>query len=70
MTHYGVFVDAAGTVIVTAGTVMGLDLASGSVLWTLQPAKPNVCLRPAVLGVGGAILATQCDGTVFLARDP
>jgi hypothetical protein len=69
-THYGVFVDAAGTVVVTAGTVMGLDLGSGSVLWTLQPAKAESCLRPAVLGTGGAILATQCDGTVFLARDP
>jgi hypothetical protein len=69
-THYGVFVDGAGTVIVTAGEVLGLDLASGAVLWTLQPAEPNVCLRPAVLGTDGAILATQCDGTVFLARDP
>jgi len=69
-THYGLFVDAAGTVVVTAGAVMGLDLASGSVLWTLQSAKPDSCLRPAVLGLGGSILATQCDGTVFLARDP
>jgi hypothetical protein len=69
-THYGVFVDGAGTVVVTAGSVMGLDLASGSVLWTLQPAKPESCLRPAVLGAGGSIIATQCDGTVFLARDP
>jgi hypothetical protein len=69
-THYGLFVDASGTVIVTAGTVMGLDLATGSVEWTLQPAKPQSCLRPAVLGAGGAIIATQCDGTVLLARDP
>ena len=69
-THYGVFVDGAGTVVVTAGSVMGLDLANGSVLWTLQPAKPESCLRPAVLGAGGSIIATQCDGTVFLARDP
>jgi hypothetical protein len=69
-THYGVFVDAAGTVVVTAGSVMGLDLGSGSVLWTLEPASTNSCLRPAVLGTGGAIVATQCDGTVFLARDP
>ena len=69
-THYGVFVDGAGTVVVTAGSVMGLDLASGSLLWTLQPAKPESCLRPAVLGAGGSIIATQCDGTVFLAGDP
>ncbi|HEY3817286.1 MAG TPA: hypothetical protein VGL81_08955 [Polyangiaceae bacterium] len=69
-THYGLFVDAAGTVVVTAGTVMGLDLASGAVLWTLQPANATSCLRPAVLGTGRSIIATQCDGTVFLARDP
>ena len=69
-THYGLFVDASGTVVVTAGTVMGLDLATGSVEWTLQPSKPQSCLRPAVLGAGGAIIATQCDGTVLLARDP
>jgi hypothetical protein len=69
-THYGLFVDGAGTVVVTAGAVTGIDLASGSVLWTLQPPKAESCLRPAVLAAGGAILATQCDGTVFLARDP
>jgi hypothetical protein len=69
-THYGLFVDASGTVIVTAGGVMGLDFATGSVEWTLQPARPQSCLRPAVLGAGGAIIATQCDGTVMLARDP
>ncbi len=69
-THYGLFVDAAGTVVVTAGSVMGLSLASGAVLWTLEPANPKSCLRPAVLGTGGSIVATQCDGTVFLARDP
>jgi hypothetical protein len=69
-THYGLFVDAAGTVVVTAGSVMGLSLVSGTVLWTLEPANPKSCLRPAVLGAGGSIVATQCDGTVFLARDP
>jgi hypothetical protein len=69
-THYGLFVDAAGTVVLTAGSVMGLSLASGAILWTLAPANPQSCLRPAVLGAGGAIVATQCDGTVFLARDP
>ena len=69
-THYGVFVDAAGTVVLTAGSVMGLDLTSGAVLWTLPPAKPESCLRPVVLGAGGSLVGTQCDGTVFLARDP
>ena len=69
-THYGLFVDAAGTVVVTAGTVTGIDLASGTVLWTLQPPNTRSCLRPAVLGAGGAIVASQCDGTIFLARDP
>jgi hypothetical protein len=68
--HYGLFVDPAGTIVVTAGSVMGLDLATGSTLWTLQPPNPNACLRPAVLGAGGSILAAQCDGTLFLARDP
>ena len=69
-THYGLFVDGSGTVVVTAGSVTGLDLASGSVLWTLLPASGKSCLRPAVLGAGGSIVATQCDGSVFLARDP
>jgi hypothetical protein len=68
--HYGVFADASGTLVVTAGTVTGIDGASGSVLWTLSPPNPHSCLRPAVLGAGGSILATQCDGAVFLARDP
>jgi outer membrane protein assembly factor BamB len=69
-THYGVFVDAAGTVVVTAGQITGLDLATGAIKWTLAPPVPSACLRPAVLGLDGAILATQCDGTLFLARDP
>jgi hypothetical protein len=69
-THYGLFVDSDGTVIVTAGVVTGIALSSGSVLWTVKPASPASCLRPAVLGTGGSILASQCDGTVFLARDP
>ncbi|MGH7295663.1 MAG: PQQ-binding-like beta-propeller repeat protein [Polyangiaceae bacterium] len=68
--HYGVFVDAAGTVVVTAGHVAGLDLSSGSIVWTLDAPEPQSCLRPAVLGAGGSIVATQCDGTVFLGRDP
>jgi outer membrane protein assembly factor BamB len=68
--HYGLFVDAGGTVIVTAGSMTGLDLGSGSVVWTLQPPDPTQCLRAAVLGAGGSILASQCDGTIFLARDP
>ena len=69
-THYGVFVDSDGTVIVTAGVVTGIALSSGSVLWTVQAPSSASCLRPAVLGTGGSILASQCDGTVFLARDP
>jgi hypothetical protein len=69
-THYGLFVDASGTVIVTAGSITGIDLASGTTLWTLQPPHAQSCLRPAVLGANGAILASQCDGTIFLARDP
>jgi outer membrane protein assembly factor BamB len=69
-THYGVFVDGSGTVVVTAGAVTGIDLATGAVLWTVQAPNAHACLRPAVLGAGGAILASQCDGTVFLARDP
>jgi len=69
-THYGVFVDGAGTVVVTAGAISGIELASGSIRWTVQPPNAHACLRPAVLGAGGAILASQCDGTVFLARDP
>jgi outer membrane protein assembly factor BamB len=69
-THYGLFVDGGGTVVVTAGALTGIDLATGSVLWTLQPPNSSACLRPAVLGANGAILATQCDGTVFLAADP
>jgi hypothetical protein len=67
---FGLFVDAAGTVVVTAGALWGLDGTLGLVRWTLQPPEPHVCLRPAVLGAGGSVLATQCDGTVFLARDP
>jgi outer membrane protein assembly factor BamB len=67
-THYAVFVDAAGTVVVTAGNVTALDLASGAVLWTLVPAAPRQCLRPVVLGTNGSLVGTQCDGTVFLAR--
>lgn len=69
-THYGLFVDASGTVVVTAGAVTGIDLATGATRWTLQPPHPQSCLRPAVLGADGAILASQCDGTIFLARDP
>ena len=69
-THYGLFVDGAGTVVVTAGAVTGIDLSTGAILWTVQAPNPHACLRPAVLGAGGAILASQCDGTVFLARDP
>jgi outer membrane protein assembly factor BamB len=69
-THYGLFVDGAGTVVVTAGAITGIDLSTGAILWTLQPPNAHACLRPAVLGAGGAILASQCDGTVFLARDP
>jgi outer membrane protein assembly factor BamB len=68
--HYGIFADASGMLVVTAGSVTGLDGASGKVLWTLQPPNAHACLRPAVLGAGGSILATQCDGTVFMARDP
>jgi outer membrane protein assembly factor BamB len=69
-THFGLFVDPTGMVVVTAGAVRGLDLGTGSTVWTLHPPNANVCLQPAVLGVGGSILAAQCDGTVFLARDP
>jgi outer membrane protein assembly factor BamB len=69
-THYGLFVDGSGTVVVTAGAITGLDLVSGSVEWTIQAPSSTSCVRPAVLGAGGSILATQCDGTVFLARDP
>ena len=69
-THYGLFVDGAGTVVVTAGAVTGIDLATGAILWTVQAPSAHSCLRPAVLGAGGAIVASQCDGTVFLARDP
>jgi hypothetical protein len=69
-THYGLFVDGSGTVIVTAGAITGIDLATGTTLWTLQPPHAKSCLRPAVLGANGAILASQCDGTIFLARDP
>jgi sugar lactone lactonase YvrE len=67
-THYGIFVDVAGRVIVTAGAVTALDLASGAVDWTLPPASPRQCLRPVVLGANGSLVGTQCDGTVFLAR--
>jgi outer membrane protein assembly factor BamB len=67
-THYGIFVDLAGTVVVTAGNVTALDLASGTVEWTLPPANPRQCLRPVVLGANGSLVGTQCDGTVFLAR--
>lgn len=69
-THYGLFIDAAGTVVVTAGLVTGLDLSSGTVQWTVTPPSTSSCLRPAVLGAGGSIIATQCDGTVLAARDP
>ncbi|HEY8090131.1 MAG TPA: hypothetical protein VIF09_19855, partial [Polyangiaceae bacterium] len=69
-TPFGLFVDSAGAVVVTAGALWGLDGALGLVRWTLQPPEPHECVRPAVLGAGGSILATQCDGTVFLARDP
>lgn len=68
--HYGLFVDAAGTVVVMAGTLTGVDLDSGSVLWTLEPPHTGSCLRPAVLGIEASIVALQCDGTLFLARDP
>ena len=68
--HYGVFVDAQGTVVVTAGNVQGLDLATGAVEWTLDAPVVQSCLRPVVLGAGGSLVGTQCDGTVFLARDP
>jgi hypothetical protein len=68
--HYGVFVDAQGTVVVTAGNVQGLDLATGAVEWTLDAPVVQSCLRPVVLGPGGSLVGTQCDGTVFLARDP
>jgi len=67
--HYGLFVDSEGTVIVTAGVVTGISLSSGSVLWTVQAPSASSCLRPAVLGTGGSVVASQCDGTVFLARD-
>ena len=67
---YGMFVDGAGTVVVTAGAIEGVDLATGTRLWSVQPPHADSCLRPAVLGAGGAVLASQCDGTVFLARDP
>jgi hypothetical protein len=69
-THYGLFVDSEGTVVVTAGHVTGLDLASGAVLWTLRPPDGQSCLRPVVLGLGGSLIGTQCNGLVFLARDP
>jgi hypothetical protein len=68
--HYGVFVDAQGTVVVTAGNVQGLDLATGAVEWTLESPVVQSCLRAVVLGAGGSLVGTQCDGTVFLARDP
>jgi outer membrane protein assembly factor BamB len=61
--------DPSGTVVVTAGSVVALDLASGAKLWDVEPPNTNACLEPAVLGANGAILAAQCDGTHFLARD-
>ncbi|HEY6463499.1 MAG TPA: hypothetical protein VIY73_25200, partial [Polyangiaceae bacterium] len=67
--HYAVFVDAGGTVVVTAGTIAGFDLQTGAERWTLVAPHPESCLRPGVLGPGGSIVATQCDGTVFLASD-
>jgi outer membrane protein assembly factor BamB len=65
--HYGLFVDPTGLIVVTAGSVFALDLASGSKVWEVDPPNPHVCLEPAVLGANGSILATQCDGTMFLA---
>jgi hypothetical protein len=50
--------------------VRGVDLATGSTLWTVPAPNKTACLQPAVLGANGSILAAQCDGTVFLARDP
>jgi outer membrane protein assembly factor BamB len=68
--HYGLFVDAAGTVVVTAGSVTALDGATGSTLWTVTPPTSSACVRPAVLGAGASIVVSQCDGTIVLARDP
>ncbi len=68
--HFGVFVDPGGTIVLTAGVVRGVDLVTGSTLWTVAPPNPSSCLQPAVLGAHGSILAAQCDGTVFMARDP
>jgi outer membrane protein assembly factor BamB len=68
--HYGLFVDAAGTVVVSAGTVTALDGATGATLWTVTPPTSSSCVRPAVLGAGASIVLSQCDGTIFLARDP
>lgn len=68
--HFGLFVDPAGTIVLTAGAVRGVDLATGSVLWTVPAPNESACLQPAVLGANRSIFAAQCDGSVFMARDP
>jgi outer membrane protein assembly factor BamB len=68
---FGLFVDPSGTVVVSGGDVIqAFDLATGATVWQLAPAHPMSCMEPAVLGAEGAVVAAQCDGSIFLARDP
>jgi len=68
--RYGLFVDPVGTVVATAGSIIAFDASTGDKLWQIDGPHPGYCVEPAVLGVGASVLAMQCDGSLFLARDP
>jgi hypothetical protein len=67
---YTMFVDLSGTIVVTGGTAQAIDLATGKLLWNVAPPHSHSCVEPGALGAGGAIVVPQCDGSIFLARDP
>lgn len=62
-------VASNGTVLVSADSVVALDLATGAVKWSLAPpnASPGVC--DTTLSSSGSLVAVLCDGTLFGASD-
>ncbi len=60
-----------GIVIVkNAVQIVGLDLSTGAILWKLVPPSSQ-CISSGTLALtsDGAVMALQCDGTLFAAAD-
>ncbi len=57
----GATLDESGTVVATyLDSIVGLDLATGATLWTLDPPEPVTCIASSTLTSSGGLVATEC----------